>query len=86
MASLAVTTIVIVLLPTERLTADIAPLVAAVPFTVTDDVLSYKVGVTSRLLTLLSTDAVYANVLATKVGLSVPELIARFVNDNVSYT
>jgi hypothetical protein len=57
--SCAVTTVVIVLLPTLKLIAPLAlPLATVVPFTFTVALLSVTVGVTVILLVALDTDAV----------------------------
>jgi hypothetical protein len=58
--SSAVTIIVIVFLPTSRLTVpDALPLTTTIPFTVIVDLLSLAVGVIVILLTLFATSAKY---------------------------
>ena len=79
--SCAVTTVVMVLLPTARaIEPDAEPLVTVLPFTVTVAVASLVVGVTVMLAVALGTLAVYAIVPLAKAGLKVPELSVRLLS------
>ena len=72
--SCAVTTTVMVFVPTARLIGLLGwPLVAVVPLTVTVALAWFTVGVTCTLVTALPALAVYAAVAPAKVGTNVTE-------------
>jgi hypothetical protein len=85
--SSAVTTVVIVFDPTDKLTApEATPESTDTPFTVTDAFESVTLGVTVTLDTPLATDDVYEVVSASKTGLKVHDPHDNPASDETSET